>query len=429
MKTFRPMLLAIALAFAAGVLVEIASALDASPDPTRLASEAEKASTEKADQDKPEEPPERVQFDAVFASKRMTAIRLRTQEWTQLRVLSAAPHGRQVRQGAVLLTLDAQPLDNAIADLRNKIATDTIALAQARAELAQLEQKTPIELAAAERSYRASREDYAYFTRTERALAYETAEFNLLAAQQRLEYEKEELEQLEKMYHADDLTEETEAIVLKRARNSFERAEFGLKQAEAAIRKTKEYELPRQEKAKADALKQAELTWAMQRAALPAALKEKRLAVAKLELELARSKEKLARSVADRKLMVVRAPADGIVYYGPCKRGKFDDAVALEAKLTYGATAPQNDVLMTIVAPQPLELIAMVSEAQVGRLAVGQKAKATPVAAKEVTLGAIVSAVSRIPLGDKYEVRLAIAKHETAEQIMPGMTAKVEVVP
>ena len=46
-----------------------------------------------------------------------------------------------------------------------------------------------------------------------------------------LEYQKEELRQLEKMYGADDLTEETEEIVLKRQRDAVELAIFSLQRA------------------------------------------------------------------------------------------------------------------------------------------------------------------------------------------------------
>ena len=43
------------------------------------------------------------------------------------------------------------------------------------------------------------------------------ANFSVKSADNMLAYEKEELRQLEKMYKADDLVEETEEIVLKRA--------------------------------------------------------------------------------------------------------------------------------------------------------------------------------------------------------------------
>ena len=62
-------------------------------------------------------------------------------------------------------------------------------------------------------------------------MTVKSAEFMVKYYNFMLDYEKDELEQLEKMYEADDLTEETEEIVLKRQRNSVEFAEFSLENA------------------------------------------------------------------------------------------------------------------------------------------------------------------------------------------------------
>ena len=62
-------------------------------------------------------------------------------------------------------------------------------------------------------------------------MAVKSAEFMVKYYDFMLNYEQDELTQLEKMYEADDLTEETEEIVLKRQRNSVEFAEFSLESA------------------------------------------------------------------------------------------------------------------------------------------------------------------------------------------------------
>ena len=49
-------------------------------------------------------------------------------------------------------------------------------------------------------------------------MTVKSAEFMVKYYDFMLDYEKDELDQLEKMYEADDLTEETEEIVLKRQR-------------------------------------------------------------------------------------------------------------------------------------------------------------------------------------------------------------------
>ena len=53
---------------------------------------------------------------------------------------------------------------------------------------------------------------------------------SLKSSEQYLAYAAEELNQLKKMYEADDLTEETEEIILQRAQYQYERAKFSMKQ-------------------------------------------------------------------------------------------------------------------------------------------------------------------------------------------------------
>ena len=51
-------------------------------------------------------------------------------------------------------------------------------------------------------------------------------DFTLTMYHAQLEYEQEELRQLEKMYKADDISEETEQIVLKRAHDNVDSRKF-----------------------------------------------------------------------------------------------------------------------------------------------------------------------------------------------------------
>ena len=62
-----------------------------------------------------------------------------------------------------------------------------------------------------------------------------------------LDYTKEELRQLEKMYRSKDLTEETEEIILRRQRFQVESREQYLKEAELQRDQKLKVDLPRQE--------------------------------------------------------------------------------------------------------------------------------------------------------------------------------------
>jgi hypothetical protein len=77
-----------------------------------------------------------------------------------------------------------------------------------------------------------SEEDQRYYFDKQRPFDLKVLAFSLQSSKDRLEYAEEELRQLEKMYEADDLVEESEAIVLKRARNSVEAAKMSLASAQ-----------------------------------------------------------------------------------------------------------------------------------------------------------------------------------------------------
>ena len=67
-----------------------------------------------------------------------------------------------------------------------------------------------------------------------------------------LEYAEEEYRQLEKMYKADDLREETEKIVLRRAKNGVDRAKLELELAQASHEEAVKLLLPRTEESAKD---------------------------------------------------------------------------------------------------------------------------------------------------------------------------------
>ena len=76
------------------------------------------------------------------------------------------------------------------------------------------------------------------------------------------------------MYTADDLTEETEEIVLKRARNEVEQGKFYLKSTELRTKKTVEQDIPRQEQQLTEAAKRAEIALGKARVTLPVSVRE-----------------------------------------------------------------------------------------------------------------------------------------------------------
>ena len=110
----------------------------------------------------------------------------------------------------------------------------------------------------------------------------------------------------------------------------------------------------------------------------------------KLRLQRQRAEEKLKKLQADRELMTVKSPIDGIVYYGKCVRGKFSDSTSLAENLRYRGSIQPNHVVMTVVQPRPMFIRAAAAEEQLHWLRPGLTGVATPTGYPELKLAATI---------------------------------------
>jgi len=203
--------------------------------PSAAAKPEKKEETKEASEKKPEThtvKPELVKttvsLKGNFAAQSASEIVIRPKAWASFKVLDAVEHGEEVERDDVLVEFESKDIDEAIADERRKVELSTLAIKQAEEGLKMLEETTPLDLASAERSKRYDDEDLDEYFKIDRAMSVKIANFNVETSENYLKYEQEELEQLEKMYEADDLTEETEEIILTRQRDAVKRAEFYL---------------------------------------------------------------------------------------------------------------------------------------------------------------------------------------------------------
>lgn len=368
-----------------------------------------------------------VKVDGVFESQKMSEIVLRPQEWQGLTLVSAVEHGASVKRGDVLASLELEKIDRALADLRTELKTSQLAIKQAEQELRTLETLAPMDLAAAERSQKQAKEDFDFYKKVFRPLNVRMADFSLKVSGLRLENAKEELAQLEKMYNADDLTEETEQIVLKRARTQVEMAQFSYEAAKIQHEDAMKRELPRTDVTAEESTKRADIAWQRTRTVLPATLERQRLELEKLRVQRARSEERLEKLTADRESMIVKAPADGVVYYGSCDRGRWSSAGSDE--LRRGTTLQANKVFMTVVAPRPMFVRVNIPEKQLHNVRVGMPATIQPASDPQVKLRGILERVGSVPISaGQFDGRITVTLDDKAEGLMPGMTGEVKLL-
>ena len=200
----------------------------------------EQSTAEKKDASAPatvkvEKGPFKVEVDltGVFESAKMSEVSIKPKAWAMpLVVESAVELGTPVKRGDILIELDREKIDKAIQDAEVEHSLGELALKHAEEEMPVLEKLLPLDLAAAERTKAQADEDLARFVEIDRPNSEKMAQFTVKSAVESLEYAKEELRQLEKMYRSKDLTEETEEIILRRTRFQVESSEVRLRQAE-----------------------------------------------------------------------------------------------------------------------------------------------------------------------------------------------------
>ncbi len=365
----------------------------------------------------------------TFEAQTAVEVSLRPEVWQTLEVQTAVEHGAAVKKGDLLVQFELKKIDEEIADLRLKQAIGELAFKQAEENLKALEASTPLDLKAAERAHAIAHEDREKFVNSDRPMSEKSAKYLLKMAEDNLEYEREELRQLEKMYKADDLTEETEEIVLKRQRNAVKAAEYRLEVAKVNYNETLKIDLPRRAEAVEQATARADLLWPKSKVLLPLALTQARRDMDRQKIDRAKEAEKLKKLEADREALTVKAPVDGVVYYGRFTRGKWSGADTVSESLRRGGTVTKNTVFMTVVQPRPLFLRGSVSEGDLHKVRKGLAGTVEPAAFSEVKLPVAVERVDAIPTSaDSYEVRLSVKMADGGPAIVPGMNGTAKLV-
>src|SRR5262249_40373532 len=158
-------------------------------------------------------------------------------------------------------------------------------LKQAEEEMPLVEKGLTIEMADAERGKKLADEDLQKFMDTDKSISEKSANFMVKSNANYLQYAKEELRQLEKMYRDKDIREDTEEIILKRQRDQVEQIDFMLKLTELRRDQTLKIALPRTEYQVKEAAVKAAMSLEKAKINVPLTLSQKRLALKRLKYD------------------------------------------------------------------------------------------------------------------------------------------------
>ena len=289
-----------------------------------------------------------LELNAVALPQTTLGLSVKPKVWTAFKIKSVLAHGAKVKKGEALIEFDTEALDKKITALEKDRVKQLLVLQAAKQSLAEQEVQNPISLAKAKLAFDQHVQDYGYYKKVLRPMNLDQVDWAVKVSTWKLSYAQEELDQLLKMYKADGLTEETEEIIITRAKQGLVSGERSLARTKVNAAHQLEVAIPRADDGWMKKDVQAKIAWKSAQASIPRSLKIKREDVAKSLKQDQETIEMLAKLKADRKLMNFVAPADGVVYYGEFKNGIWNSSLAAKV-LRVGAGIPAKATVMTVV--------------------------------------------------------------------------------
>ena len=369
----------------------------------------------------------KLNLEGVFESARMSEVSVNAKSWGELTVLEAKPQGAVVKKGEQLVKFDFEKIDEKISNLRHDLRLLDLDRSIAVADLKLAEAIAPIKLSEIERKEKYSKEDLARYEKIKSPFNKRAAAMSLKNYEDTLAYAQEELKQLKKMYEADDLTEETEEIILVRAQRTVDRAKFSLEGAKIRNEDALKINIPREDLETKEKAKRDELSSRALRKIQPIELEKKQLESKKLAEQHKKASENLARLETDRKTMTVPSPTSGVLYRGTFERGKWSGDTALKARFRKGGMLKPYEVFMTVVESKPLFVRAFLPEADLRRLKKGCEGKIKSKAFPDQKLTGSIREVSGVPVSPgKFELLIDVSMPKETRGILPGMSCQLQ---
>lgn len=360
----------------------------------------------------------------VVESTEVVEIKTDFEQWTDLTIERLADEGTQVSEGSTLLAFETEDIDKSLADTEFSLAGAKLDVEDANLAMDELRKTEELNRKIAENKWSQAQEDHDYYFKIERVEEIDGLEFQEQSSNWSVEYAAEELDQLRKMYTEDELTEESELIVLKRAERDLVYAKRSKRRSELSVQRRRKLSIPRSDKERENGLTLARLEF--EKYGITSQVKKARteIALKRSEFDVQQKEKNYERLLADRKKMELTSPVSGILYHGKCQRGKWVGASgSTNRRLEIGRKIPVNKVVMTIVNPDKVAIRVDLDEADLGLVKAGMNGFARLTADKNANVPVTIGSVGMIPLDNgKYDCQVNLT---TPKRMMPGMNCEV----
>ncbi|MEO2029061.1 MAG: HlyD family efflux transporter periplasmic adaptor subunit [Fuerstiella sp.] len=358
-------------------------------------------------------------FEAVTASE----IKHDTEHLKSFVITRLVPHGTTVSKGQNIVWFKSEDLDKELRKAETELRLSKLTLDDDEFAYKQFQETQRLDREAAERGKRKAQQDYDNFVKVDRQRQLKAAEFSLKGSTASLANAMEELKQLEQMYKEDDLTEESEEIVLKRAKQSVESAEYRLAGTKIQTSRTINQTIPQSDAQQDATLSRARLTYQKLKRDIASARARREIEMSRKREQFKDEEQKMHERQQERKQIVLKALHDGIVFHGKLLRGKLSEK---QSTLESGSKVTNDQTIATVAAPGRLRVRIDLSEDKLQTVVAGTKCKIRPKAFPEMALDATVKSVSPVPYaGTKYDCIVTFRSRKDIA-VLPTMTCDVE---
>lgn len=365
---------------------------------------------------------------ATALPETLESIRLDAKKWETFEIVTILKHGSTVKKGDSLVIFKTETVDEKLADFKQALAAAELGLAQAELDLATLEKNVPEQLARMERAAKVAAEELAYFQETRMNSTKEEADYDLKRQKQVLASYQEELKQLLKMYEADDITENTEEIILQKQRDAVEYAEFALRMETLNHKRTHSVLVPRELVSLTEKRDDTTLQLSKAKQDLPRSLELKKIEVEKMKVSLKRQREDFAELEKDRKLFEIKAPADGLFYHGSIENGSWVVGEIVKTLVPGGAVPTGKTFASFIPATATLRLESFVTQAEAEALTKDAKGFAILAGREDVLIPVSLSKLSEIPSIQGAYPATFTAEWPKSLSPTPGQSLDVKII-
>ncbi len=370
--------------------------------------------------------PDETKISGVLEAVRAEEISANTKQIESFKIKRLVAHGSKVSRGQNVVWFETEEIDKKIKEAQIELQLSKLKLQDAEFSYQQFLAAQALDKAAAQRTRKQAQQDYDNFVKIDRDRQKLNAEFSLKSSQDLLENAMEELEQLEQMYQEDDLTEQSEEIVLKRARRAVESAQFRLRGVEIQTERTLTQSIPRATEQQQESLSRAKLSHQASMQDLNSARRKRNVEIRRTRDEFKQQEQKLAELRQERQQFVLAASIDGIFLHGKLNRGKLSEK---PSTLAVGSKVTPAQVVATVVNPKLLHIRVDLEQQHLAMVKPGKKCKVTVNGLPDFQTVGTVKSVSIVPYaGTKFDCVVTFRKPKQQPAILPTMTCQLEFV-